>query len=81
MAGNLASEEIMRGVGINEFMWVTASKNPCPDCAERAGLTGDISYFSTIGLPKSGFSICRGYCQCQLVPIGYNQEGITVIKE
>ena len=81
MAGNIASEQTYKSAGVDDFMWVTASKNPCPDCADRAGLTGDISYFSTIGLPKSGFSVCRQHCQCQLVKSSYTAEGETIIKE
>ena len=55
--------------GIQEFMWVTVSKNPCFQCQERAGRTEAWEMWATIGLPRSGFSVCRGNCKCHLEPM------------
>lgn len=79
-AGNIASERIFNEAGVERFMWVTAGGNVCPDCEDRAGMTGKLSFFSNLGLPKSGFSVCREHCQCQLVPVEYDAEGVQFVK-
>ena len=75
-AGNLAAQKIYMQKDIKQFKWITVGKNICPDCETRHGETGDISYFSTIGLPKSGFSVCEHNCNCQLVPLEYKGENL-----
>ena len=67
-AGNIASIKKFRQKDYKEYRWITVGRNICPDCKPRHGQVGDISYFSTIGLPKSGFSVCEDNCNCQLVP-------------
>ena len=80
-ASNISTSEVFNSKGVRRFTWVTAGGNVCPDCEDRAGMTGDISFFSTLGLPKSGFSVCREHCQCQLVPIDYKKEGTKFVKK
>tara|TARA_R110002012_G_scaffold36532_5_gene103053 strand:- start:1729 stop:2223 length:495 start_codon:yes stop_codon:yes gene_type:complete len=75
-AGNLAAMRAFEQKGYKEYKWITVGKNICPDCKTRHGDTGDISYFSTIGLPKSGFSVCEHNCNCQLVPVEYKGENL-----
>jgi len=75
-AGNIASYKMFISKDYKEYKWVTVGRNICPDCRIRHGETGDISYFSTIGLPKSGFSVCEGNCNCQLVPVEYKGENL-----
>ena len=75
-AGNIASIKQFIAKDYKEYKWITVGKNICPDCKPRHGTTGDISYFSTIGLPKSEFSVCGTNCNCQLVPIQYKGENL-----
>mgnify|MGYP003145974269 CR=1 FL=1 len=75
-AGNLAAMRVFEQNEFKQFRWVTVGKSICPDCKPRHGETGDISYFSTIGLPKSGFSVCEHNCNCQLVPVEYKGENL-----
>ena len=75
-AGNIASIKKFREKNYKEYRWITVGRNICPDCKPRHGLEGDISYFSTIGLPKSEFSVCGTNCNCQLVPIQYKGENL-----
>ena len=75
-AGNLAAMRAFEQNGYKEYKWITCGKNICPDCKPRHGDTGDINYFSTIGLPKSGFSVCEHNCNCQLVPAEYKGENL-----
>jgi len=72
---------IKRGVvgGINQafrrsgtmgrkLKWITISKNVCPDCESRAGQVDTLEGWEAQGLPSTGWSVCREYCYCQLIP-------------
>ena len=65
--------------GIQEFKWVTVSSRACPQCAERAGRTESYEYWQTIGLPRSGFSVCRGNCRCHLEPMDYKGKDTIIL--
>jgi len=78
---NAATNGVFQDEGLDHRLWKTAGVNVCPDCEVRAGITGTMEYFETIGLPKSGFSVCRANCQCQLVPISYDKEDNIIFKE
>ena len=56
--------------GLKEYKWQSAGKNICPDCKSRHGQTGSWDEWALFGLPKSGFSVCGAYCNCDLVPTG-----------
>ena len=72
---------IKRGVvgGINQafrragemgqsLRWVAISKNLCDDCRTRAGEIDIWENWEARGMPGSGWSVCKEYCYCQLVP-------------
>ena len=74
---------IKRGVigGINQafrrsgnmgkkLVWVAISKNLCPDCEDRAGEVDTWEGWTSRGMPASGWSVCKEYCYCQLIPEG-----------
>jgi len=61
---------------ITELKWITAGVNVCEDCKPRHGKVASWTEWSAVGLPKSGFSVCKGNCQCQLVPSNYNDDEI-----
>ena len=71
---NVSAQDYYREQGIEMFRWQTSGGNVCPDCAEREDDTGTMGYFVSIGLPKSGFSVCRGFCNCTLEAIEYTEE-------
>ena len=79
-SSNISAIEAMEEAGINRWMWVASGVNICPDCETRAGRTGTMEMFDLIGHPKSGFSVCREHCNCTLVPIEYDSEGIQFVK-
>ena len=54
-------------VGEN-LRWVAVSKNICNDCKSRAGQVDSRDGWISRGMPGSGWSICREYCYCQLLP-------------
>ena len=72
---------IKRGVvgGINQafrragemgqsLRWDAISKNLCDDCRTRAGEIDIWENWEARGMPGSGWSVCKEYCYCQLVP-------------
>ena len=75
------SNSIKRGIvgGINQafrrsgemgrkLRWITVSKNICPDCESRAGELDTWEGWESRGMPASGWSVCKEYCYCQLMP-------------
>ena len=76
-AGNIAQKAAYSDAGVQEFRWVTAGVNVCPDCDSRNGEIGTMEYWETVGLPKSGFSVCQQHCQCPMpVPTTYKGENL-----
>ena len=51
-----------------KLRWIAVSKNICPDCKKRAGQVDSWDGWETRGMPGSGWSICKEYCYCQLIP-------------
>jgi len=73
---------IKRGVigGINQVFrrtgemgeslkWIAISKNICDDCRSRAGEVDTWENWESRGMPGSGWSVCKEYCYCQLLPV------------
>lgn len=53
------------------FTWITvAGHKICQDCAPRGGQRKTLKEWEELGLPASGWSVCRGYCYCILDPSG-----------
>ena len=51
-----------------KLRWVTVSKNVCPDCESRAGELDTWGGWESRGMPASGWSVCKEFCYCQLLP-------------
>ena len=51
------------------FRWVSVgSSKICVDCQDRIGRIETWEAWESIGLPATGFSICKEFCYCQLIP-------------
>ena len=51
------------------FRWVSVgTPKICPDCKERIGQVRSWEEWESLGFPASGFSVCKEFCYCQLVP-------------
>ena len=49
--------------------WVSVgTPKICVDCSERIGEIRSWEEWESLGLPASGFSVCKEFCYCQLVP-------------
>ena len=76
-SANNASMKSFEAAGVKEYRWVAVGdKNVCADCLPRNGEVADMEFWKVVGLPQSGFSICRYNCRCQLVPSDYKGEDI-----
>ena len=65
------------------FSWVTVSGHRiCDDCQSRATM-GERTFneWADIGLPGSGWSVCKQYCYCVLDPTGDISKNIEVPTE
>jgi len=52
------------------MQWVSVgSPKICIDCEERIGEIRTWDEWEAIGLPASGFSVCKEFCYCQLIPV------------
>jgi len=51
-----------------KLKWVAISKNVCSDCEKRAGEVDTWEGWEARGMPASGWSLCKEYCYCQLMP-------------
>ena len=52
-----------------KFRWVSVgSSRICVDCQARIGQVEAWETWESLGLPATGFSVCKEFCYCQLVP-------------
>ena len=77
-ASNAATLNIFTEAGIKEFRWQTiGGDNVCPDCDDRSDEINTMEYWKTVGIPKSGFSVCQDHCYCELLPASYKDENLS----
>ena len=70
--GNVASMAKYEQAGVQEFKWITVNgANACPDCIPRNGRIESMEFWTAIGTPASGWSVCREHCNCELAPVDY----------
>tara|TARA_Y100001937_G_C7071904_1_gene308815 strand:- start:181 stop:663 length:483 start_codon:yes stop_codon:yes gene_type:complete len=71
--GNVASMATYEQAGVQEFQWIVVNgKNACPDCIPRDGRVESMEFWTAIGTPGSGWSVCREHCNCELAPVDYS---------
>tara|TARA_R100000789_G_scaffold98975_1_gene104098 strand:- start:39 stop:1136 length:1098 start_codon:yes stop_codon:yes gene_type:complete len=77
-SSNQAQKNIYADAKVPKFQWVSVGDNSvCPDCDRRNGQVEPMEYWETVGLPKSGFSICQTNCRCPMpVPASYTGENL-----
>jgi len=78
MASTDGSIQKYQQAGIKRFKWVVMfeGNQPCPDCKPRHNRVETMAHWRDVGLPGSGFSICRQWCKCKLTTVNYRGEGL-----
>ena len=52
-----------------DMQWISVgSPKICIDCEDRIGQVRSWEEWEVVGLPASGFSVCKEFCYCQLIP-------------
>ncbi len=64
----LTVEKFEKESGEELGTWVAILVATCEDCIPRHGITKKWKEWESLGLPKSGFSVCRSKCQCDIFP-------------
>jgi len=76
-ASRSVEKKAFESAGVEYYKWATTRGDTvCPDCALRHGEVGTLDYFTLIGEPGSGFSLCGSNCNCRLVPEDYKGENL-----
>jgi len=52
-----------------DYTWIAVvDKKTCPDCAPRHLMVKSLKEWEDLGLPGTGWSYCREFCRCSIVP-------------
>ena len=63
-----------------KFKWISVgSPKICKDCEERVGEIKTWDEWQELGVPASGFSVCKEYCYCQLIPADREIDDFVVV--
>ena len=77
ISGGNASRSTFEKAGVKQYRWTAiGDKRVCADCQPRHGEVDSLEFWKTVGLPQSGFSICRYNCRCQLLPVDYKDREV-----
>ncbi len=76
-ASVIGEYDIYQEEGIDTDMreWIVQGSDtgPCPNCAVRTGMVLPYADWIEIGLPGTGWSVCKGACLCRLIPAGLSE--------
>ena len=79
MQGHRIGQDSIYGDSI-KLKWVSVgSPKICPDCEKRIGKVATWAKWESLGLPASGFSVCKEFCYCQLVPEVFPIEDSVIV--
>jgi hypothetical protein len=67
-SSRLDNEIIFEESGKEQMTWLAILVNTCEDCIARHGFTKSYQEWQELGLPATGWSICKFKCKCQLFP-------------
>ena len=80
MQGFRVGQDAIYGDSVN-FRWVSVgSPNVCPDCEERIDQVSSWNDWESVGVPASGFSVCKENCYCQLIPEAVEIENPIIVQ-
>tara|TARA_R110000744_G_scaffold137110_2_gene247520 strand:+ start:2553 stop:3128 length:576 start_codon:yes stop_codon:yes gene_type:complete len=76
MASSEATRSVFEDNNVKQYSWITGGGNTCPDCLPRHGEIRTFEQWQSVGIPRSGFSVCGHNCGCTLVPSTYQGEDL-----
>lgn len=61
------------------YKWIVVStpSRVCPDCKPRHGWERTWTEWEVLGLPKTGWSVCKEHCRCIMIPT----EALGIVPE
>tara|TARA_R100000664_G_C2751126_1_gene138425 strand:- start:928 stop:1446 length:519 start_codon:yes stop_codon:yes gene_type:complete len=80
MQGFRVGQDAVYGDSV-KLRWVSVgSPKICDDCASRIDQVETWETWQSLGLPASGFSICKENCYCQLIPEDIEIDNPTIVQ-
>ena len=73
MQGSRIGQDKVYGNQLMQWISVGTPKI-CEDCEKRVGEIRSFQEWLDLGLPATGWSICREFCYCQLIPENIDME-------
>ena len=73
MQGSRIGQDKVYGNQLMQWISVGTPKI-CEDCEKRVGEVRSFQEWLDLGLPATGWSICREFCYCQLIPENIDME-------
>lgn len=67
-SSELDTRIIFEESGQEPMVWLAILVNTCEDCIPRHGTTHTYEEWQALGLPATGWSVCKFHCKCQLFP-------------
>ena len=64
----LDAEEFRKEADKELLTWTAILVATCEDCISRHGITRTFNEWEAMGLPATGWSVCKHNCKCQLFP-------------
>ena len=80
MFANRSGQDSVYGDSLRFKLVSVGAPRICVDCKGRIGVIKTWNQWESVGLPSSGFSVCKAYCYCQLVPANIDIDDKVIIK-
>ena len=68
MHASRVGQDRIYGDSVDMQLVSVGSPKICVDCEDRISLVRSWNEWEAVGLPASGFSVCKEFCYCQLIP-------------
>ena len=68
MQASRVGQDRVYGDNVDMQWGSVGSPKICPDCEDRISQIRSWDEWESLGLPASGFSVCKEFCYCQIIP-------------
>lgn len=72
LTAKLGERDGARAARRMKYKWqsVTTDEIRCPDCRDRHGREETMAVWRSLGVPRSGATVCTQWCRCELPAVG-----------